>query len=179
MAEIHIFSGLLSSIVPQFRRGTEELTKRVNEIDDGVEAKHRNWIFWRIVAWRLIAKHRNARLIGPIILGGHSNGVLAARKVAKVLSKHGINVDYEFSIDPTIFPFPKVDHNVNRHDEVHATSGICAIFRYITFKRSGSIFFVDNWNGNGFYMSRKGGHVAIASYDNVHSRILDQVRQVL
>ena len=112
-------------------------------------------------------------------MGGHSNGTLAARKIADALSKHGVIVDYEFSIDPTIFWFPKVDHNVERHDEIHSTSGISAVFRWLTRGWSGKIHYVDDWKGERFFMYRRCGHVSVASHADVHDRILGQIGETL
>ena len=179
MTEIHIFSGLFSSIVPQFRKGTEDLTKRVNDLPGGGTAQHHIWVTWRLVAKRLVAKHKTGELDGPVILGGHSNGTLAARKIADALSKHGVIVDYEFSIDPTIFWFPKVNHNVERHDEIHATSGISAVFRWLTRGWSGKVHYVDDWKGERFFLRREVGHVAIPSHPDVHERIVEQIGETL
>jgi len=171
MAEVHLFSGLGSSIIRPFQKGTRTLERMIDGLPSDVDAEHHIWSSWKSVADRLIKAKHDGRLDGPIILVGHSNGVLACCKIAEKLSRNGIKVAYIGAIDPTAARFPTVDHNVARVDEFWATSGYPKLKRWMTGNRRAACQFEPGWSGSHRLKTLKATHVGLGSHPEVTRNI--------
>lgn len=167
MAEVHIFSGLGSSIFRPFQKGTRTLERMIDNLPSDVDAKHHIWSSWKSVADRLIKAKRDGTLNGPIILAGHSNGVLACCKIAEALSRNGIKVAYIGAIDPTAAAFPKIGKNVARVEEFWATSGYPKLKRLMTGNRRAACQFEPGWTGRHTLKTLKATHVGLGSHPEV------------
>lgn len=175
--QIHIFSGLGSSIFPSLRKGTSEIEALVDRIA-GLDADHHIWNDWKDAYDAIIISKRKGRPVGKIALVGHSNGVLACAKLAEALSRAGVIVDYVGAIDPTAAGFPKFDHNTLWVDEFWASTGWPAIIRVLTNDRNGACRFVDGWRGTHKKFASTSSHVALASKPAVHKRIVDKIEEL-
>lgn len=179
MAEIHLFSGLGSSIIRPFQRGTRTLEGLIDGLPSAVDAKHHIWSSWNRIADQLIVKHKAGELTGPVVLIGHSNGVLAICNIAARLASHGIEVAYLGAIDPTAARFVTVGHNVKQVDEFWATSGYPKLKRWMTKNKRAACQFVPAWNGEHNLWTLKATHVGIGTHTYVQDRIFDQVKKKL
>ena len=176
MAEVHIFSGLGSSIFRPLQVGTRAIEGLIDGL--GADAKHHIWHEWDEVADRLIAKNERGNLEGPIILIGHSNGVLSICNIATRLASHKIEVEYLGAIDPTAAAFAPVSRNVKLVDEFWASSGYPKFKRWLTRNKRGACQFTKGFSGEHNLYQLKAPHVGIASHHYVHDRISNQVSRI-
>ena len=183
--EIHIFSGLMSSIIRPFQRGTLALEKMIDtgsyDEDFLVDAQHHIWNSWRSVANRIIRLHNTGKLNGPVILIGHSNGVLACCKIAERLYHKGIKVHYIGAIDPTAAKFSVINVNVGVVDEFWATSGYPCIKRFITRNKRAACQFTSEFNISGSHNKYeiKGSHIGVSKNKKVANIIFSSIKNIL
>lgn len=170
MAQIHLFSGLGSSLLPSLRRGTRTIESLIDKITD---ADHHIWNDWRKVAASITAGK------GPVVLIGHSNGLIACAEIAKVLRSRGIDVRYIGAIDPTAGRFPAFGSNVLRVDEFWASSGFPALARRIPLFGQGKCLFDPGFRGAHRLYHMRGSHIGLASDEHVHATILAGVKEAL
>lgn len=177
MNEIHIFSGLGSSIFPSLSYGTRTLEKLIDGLP--AEAEHHVWNDWRRVADQIVYRWQKTKNPFKTILIGHSNGVIATNEIAAYLAKRGLPVDYIGAIDPTAASFPLVGMNVGEVSEFWASSGWPALSRRFTGNRRAALHFVPGWPGIHRLYHITGSHVAVASSKRVHEIIVQDVKRVL
>lgn len=171
--QVYVFSGLGSSIIPRFRKGTEEIEDAIDEI--GVDAQHRIWNEWMDVAPKLVLDGQRGE---EIALVGHSNGVIACTGIAQWLDTYGVKVHYLAAIDPTAAAFPEIGANVDVVDEFHASFGWPAITRALTRGKRGALQFGRRFKGLHTKFDIGGGHVAAASNDFVRDRIVTEIEHL-
>lgn len=176
--EIHIFSGLGSSLFQSLRRGTDQLEHLIDQMPGNADAKTHIWNDWRRVADDITSHHRKDGST-PVILIGHSNGVFASTKIAEVLAGRGIHVRYIAAIDPTLKWFPKVGYNVMQVDEFHASRGFVAIGRKLSRGRKATIHGDKEFQGVHHVFKHRASHVGVAGLAAVHNVIGSKVRTIL
>lgn len=170
--QIHLFSGLGSSLIPSLHRGTRTLEGMIDKL--GVaDAQHHIWNDWQKVAMAIKPD------AGPVILAGHSNGVLACAAIAKALQARRIQVAYVGAIDPTAASFPAFGGNTLRVQEFWASSGFPALARRIPLFGQGKCLFDDTFRGVRELYHIRGSHVGVASDHHVQSTILAAVKGTL
>ena len=177
MDEIHLFSGLGSSIFPGLRRGTRALETMIDGLP--ANAEHHIWNQHPKVAQGIV--DRSIRLgirPGRVVLIGHSNGVLACAEVAAYLNRFSIQVDFIGAIDPTAAKFPAVN-NAKKVDEFWASSGWPALMRRFSKNRSGAVQYGPGFSGEKRLYFVKASHVGSASDPMVRKTIMASVREVL
>lgn len=172
MAQIHLFSGLGSSLLPWLQRGTQALEDMIDKIGIA-DAEHHIWNDWQRVGMAIRPDG------GPVILAGHSNGVLACAQIAQMLLKRGIEVRYIAAIDPTAARFPAFSSNVLAIDEVWASSGFPALARRIPIFGQGKCLFDPSFRGVHRLYHIRGSHIGVASDKHVHATILAGVKEAL
>ena len=177
-AEIHIFSGLGSSVFRGLRRGTDQLEHLIDQMPGDADAKTHIWNDWASVAESIIARHRQSEK-RPIILIGHSNGVFASAKIAERLATWGIRVDYIAAIDPTLKRFPEVGSNVRLVDEFRASRGFVALGRRLSKGRKATVRRNASFGGAYRVFNHRASHVGIAGLAAVHNAIGREVRKLL
>lgn len=176
--EIHVFSGLGSSLFPSLSYGTRTLEKLIDALPCA-EADHHVWNRWRPVAESIVARWGKTREPFKTVLIGHSNGVIATNQIAAYLAARRIQVDYIGAIDPTAGSFPDIGRNVAETSEFWAGTGWPAISRRFTNGRRGALQYVDAWPGIKRLYHIPGSHVACASNKRVHDVILSDLARVL
>jgi hypothetical protein len=169
---VHLFSGLGSSLLPSLSYGTRTLESMIDKLGYA-DAEHHVWSDWRKIADRLI-KERPSK----VILGGHSNGVIATNEIARRLRLAGIKVNLLVAIDPTAGAFPAVGYNVDDALEFWASSGFPAIARRFSGNRRGALHF-DGFHGIHRLYHIKAGHVPCASHPDVQRLTIAAVKAVL
>jgi hypothetical protein len=175
--EIHIFSGLGSSIFPSLSYGTRTLEKLIDGLP--AEAEHHVWNRWREVADGIVYRWNRTKQPFKTILVGHSNGVIATNSIAAHLNARGLPCDYIGAIDPTAGSFPLVGMNVAECSEFHAASGWPALTRRWTKNRRAALHFVPGWPGIHRLYHINSSHVGCASSKRVHEIIVSDVKRVL
>lgn len=174
MAQIHIFSGLGSSLLPSLRRGTEALENLIDALCP--DAQHHIWNDWEEVEKTITPDG------GPVVLIFHSQGAEAVAKIAQRLKARGITVTYVGAIDPTAGRFPAFGSNVLKVDEFFASSGFPAFARRFPIFGQGKCLFDASFRAMGrvhrLYHIR-GSHVGVASDKHVHATILASVKDAL
>jgi hypothetical protein len=179
MVQVRIFSGLGSSIVPYFSRGTRRIEKLISESPQQTQVSHHIWSSWRGVCKTLINNFQQEKIGGPIILIGHSNGVLACCNIARRLAELDVPVAYIAAIDPTPILFPRIKNNVFRVDEFWGTSGVSHIARRMSYHKLASCKFTDEWAGkHGLYIHHA-RHVEVSYLTDVLLRIGGSVQFIL
>lgn len=172
--QVYVFSGLGSSIIPRFRKGTEEIEDAIDEI--GVDAQHHIWNEWMDVAPRLVLDGQRGE---KIALVGHSNGVIACTGIAQWLGTYGVKVGYLAAIDPTAAAFPEIGSNVEVVDEFRAPFGWPGVARLLTGEKRGALQFDRRFKGLHTVFDIGGGHVAAASDDFVRDRIVTEIEHLV
>lgn len=173
--EIHIASGLGSSINPAFRAGTQALELKIDSMP--ADAQHWIWNAWP-QALEEIAARASMRKPRRVVLIGHSNGVIFTNQIADGLRKLGIQVDLLVALDPTLAAFPKLGTNVKRTMEFHATAGIVAMFRWVA--SGGKLRYTRDFAGKTEpAIIVPGGHVGLSVNPAVHKRVLQAVQETL
>lgn len=178
MKQIFIFSGLFSSIVPKFRKGTNEITNILRKEYPQDQVFTMIWNKWEDAANNIYQKCIKEDCKNKVILIGHSNGVKACALIADYLNVKGIDVDYVGAIDPTAAKFPSFLDNVKIVDEFYASSGYPALMRKITNNKRGACHFSDNWHGLHHILRYRSTHVGIASKSDVHQGILNSIKKL-
>lgn len=179
MAEIHIFSGLGSSIVASFRSGTNYLEKIIDELPSEADAKTHIWNNWDNVYRDILRKKINGTLEGPIILVGHSNGVFACMMIAEKLKMHNVKVDYIGSIDATLKAFPEAGWNVDFIHDFHATRGMVALGRRMSKGKRATVLPNKKFKGELKPIRVSSGHVAASSNLIVIKTISEKVKELI
>lgn len=179
MAEIHIFSGLGTLILPHLQLATRELEDLIEALPSKVDAHHHTHIGAKKVWKRIIKKRDKGELNGPICLVGHSQGVRACSRVADALDDEGISVDYIGAIDPTLASFPPFQNNVRLVDQFWATQDFVAEGRRLSGFTAGVCTFVPGWSGTEVLERIKCGHLECAKHQDVRSKILKSIDTVL
>lgn len=179
MAEIHIFSGLGSSLFRGLRKGTDQLEHLIDQMPGDANAQTHVWNKHEDVAREIIAKRNRSTLKHPIILVGHSNGVLACMEIAKTLNSRGIKVSYIAAIDPTLKSFPAADGKIDHIDEFHASRGFVAFGRRLSRGRKASVHTGANFTGKHTVHRHRAGHAGVAGLAAVHNVIGRRVRMLL
>lgn len=174
--EIHIFSGLGSSIVPGLSYGTRTLERMVDKL--GANAEHHIWNTWKAVAEGIIDRRNKSKVTPKVALIGHSNGVIAITEIAERLRLAGIPVQYMGAIDPTAGAFPAVN-NAELIDEFWASSGIPQMARRLTNNKRGAIHHGPGFKGVHKLWMIPGGHVPCASDPKVQKIILNSIKEAL
>lgn len=169
-AQIHIFSGLASSVFSSLRKGTDELERVIDGLPSSADAQTHIWNDWKDVAKNIVAARKGGNA-SPIILIGHSNGVLACAEVAQVLYRRGIDVDYMAAIDPTLKSFPVIQNNVKLIDEFHASRGFVALGRWFSRGKKASIITAKRYKGTLNKKKYRASHVGVVSLAAVRKRI--------
>lgn len=169
-AQIHIFSGLASSVFSSLRKGTDDIERVIDGLPSSADAQTHIWNDWKDVAKKIVADSRGGNT-SPIILIGHSNGVLACAEIAQVLYRRGIDVDYIAAIDPTLKSFPTIQNNVKLIDEFHASRGFVALGRWLSRGRKASIITAKRYKGVLRTKKYSASHVGIVSLAVVRDRI--------
>lgn len=177
-SEIHVFSGLGSSLFPSLSYGTRTLEKLIDAMP-WAEADHHIWNEWPAVAASIVARWGKTREPFKTVLIGHSNGVIATNQIAAYLAARRINVDYIGAIDPTAGAFPVIGHNVAETSEFWASSGWPALTRRFTGNKRGALQYVEGWPGIKRLYHIPGSHVACASNKRVHDVILGDLKRIL
>lgn len=171
--KIYLFSGLGSSLIPSFREGNVELSKRILGL--GSIPRQFVWNDWENAFRDIYVQHQQNKDL-RIALIGHSNGVLACARLAEYLSYHNIPVEYVGAVDPTLAPFPEFGDNVKRVHEFHATRGTVSLVRRLTRGYLGSCKFTGGWSGDHELETIKGSHTGIATDEKVLDKIVENVR---
>ncbi len=179
MVQVRIFSGLGSSIVPYFSRGTRRIEKLISESPQQIQVSHHIWSSWRGVCKTLISNFQREKTGGPIILIGHSNGVLACCNIARRLAELDIPVAYIAAIDPTPILFPNIKNSVIRVDEFWGTSGVSHLARGISYHKLACCKFTDGWVGKHSLHIHYATHVEVSYLTDVLQRIEGSVRSIL
>ena len=170
MSEIHVFSGLGSSIIPRYREGTNKLEKLIDALPGENDAITHIWDEWEMVADAIIKRRGRRFQTAPVILVGHSNGVYAALKIAHKLNRAGIRVAYLASIDRTLKACPDLPENVD----------FCHDFRAALGRLWGKVRPAPNFTGKFQVVNLPGvSHVDAASHPEVHRTILAKVDQLI
>jgi hypothetical protein len=177
MDEIHIFSGLGSSIFPSLSYGTRTLENLLDGLP--ASAEHHVWNQWPEVASEIVRRWSKTKTPFKTILVGHSNGVIATNEIAKHLAARGLPCDYIAAIDPTAGSFPLIGMNVGECSEFWASSGWPALTRRFTGNKRAALHFVPGWPGIHRLYHIPGSHVACASNPRVHQTIVADVKRVL
>ena len=177
-SEIHVFSGLGSSLFPSLSYGTRTLEKLIDALPYA-EAEHHVWNRWKPVADGIVNRWKQTKEPFKTVLIGHSNGVIATTSIAEYLGTRGLFVVYIGAIDPTAGAFPIIGRNVAECSEFHAFRGWPAITRRMTNNRRGALHFTNAWPGIHRLWHIPGAHVAVASSPRVHKIILDDLARVL
>jgi hypothetical protein len=177
MDEIHIFSGLGSSIFPSLSWGTRTLEKLLDGLP--ANAEHHIWNDWRVVANNIVWRWTKTKTPFKTIIIGHSNGVISTNSIAAHLAARGLPTDYIAAIDPTAAAFPLIGHNVGECSEFWASSGWPALMRRFTGNKRAALHFVPAWPGIHRLYHIPGSHVACASNQRVHQTIVADVKRVL
>lgn len=172
---IPLATGLGSSVFARFTEWSRELEPLLDDLPNGVDATRHNWTAWREVAQNII-RDKNR---GKVILVGHSNGVWFACKIAEILAKKGIKVDYLAAIDPTLKPFPKLGGNVIMADEFRATRGFVAMGRKMSCGRLATLKAGREFRGTLNVQTIRGGHTQIASNQIVRRHIVETINGIL
>jgi len=170
--QIHLFSGLGSSLIPSLQRGTRTLESMIDKLG-AADAKHHIWNDWQKVAMAIKPG------AGPVMLIGHSNGVLACAAIAKALQARRIQVAYVAAIDPTAARFPPFGGNVQLVQEFWASSGFPALVRRIPLFGQGKCLFDERFRGVRELYQIRGSHVGVASDHHVQSTIFRAVKKTL
>lgn len=170
--QIHLFSGLGSSLIPSLQRGTRTLESMIDKLGHA-DAQHHVWNDWLKVGMSI------SKDGGPVILVGHSNGLIACAGIAKMLQARGITVAYVAAIDPTAARFPPFGGNVQLVQEFWASSGFPALARRIPLFGQGKCLFNGAFHGVHELYHIRGSHVGVASDHHVQSTILAAVKQTL
>jgi len=172
MPQIHLFSGLGSSLLPGLRSGTLTLEKMIDKLNYA-DAKHHIWNDWKAVAASIEPNG------GPVILIGHSNGVLACASVAKALQDRKIKVAYVGAIDPTAARFPAFGNNVQRVDEFWASSGFPHAARGCPTLGQGKCLFDQDFAGKHQLFHVRGSHIGVVSDEQLQATIVESVKTVV
>ena len=176
--EIHVFSGLGSSLFPSLSYGTRTLEKLIDALPYA-EADHHVWNEWPAVAASIVERWKKTKEPFRTVLIGHSNGVIATNSVAAYLAARRIQTDYIGAIDPTAGSFPVIGRNVAETSEFWAGSGWPSMARRFSGGRRGALQYVDAWPGIKRLYHIPGSHVACASNKRVHDVILGDLARVL
>jgi hypothetical protein len=176
--EIHVFSGLGSSLLPSLRSGTKAVEALIDALPYA-EADHHIWSQWRRVADAIVDRWKRTKEPFKVALIGHSNGVIATNEIAQHLALRGIKVDYIAAIDPTAARFPDIRSNVHECSEFHASSGWPALTRRFTGNKRAALHFTDAWPGIHRLYHIPGSHVACASNKRVHEVIIGDLERIL
>jgi hypothetical protein len=177
MHELHVFSGLGSSIFPSLSYGTRTLDALLDKMPFA-ECEHHVWNQWRGVADSIVNRWKTTKVPFKTVLIGHSNGVIAITEIARHLQSRGLPVDYIGAIDPTAARFPVISGNVEV-SEFWASSGWPALTRRFTSNRRGACQFAPTYTGIHRLYHIKATHVGCASNARVHEVILSDVKRVL
>lgn len=169
---IHLFSGLASSVFIGLQRGTRTLEHYIDRLGHA-DAQHHIWNQWPAVADNLV-KQRPSK----VVLIGHSNGVIATNEIAWRLRIAGIRVNLIAALDPTAADFPTIGPNVSECLEFWAASGWPAIIRKLTKRRNGALHF-DGFHGIHRLYHMPGGHVPLASREDVRNIVVKAVAEAM
>lgn len=177
--EAHVFGGLGG---PLTDTGTQEIDKLIDKLPPIQDNKHWIWQKSASVAQSIIDNiKKNGKC--PVILGGHSYGVLAAMRVARELDKQKIGVDYFYAIDPTAGRSQAKEmvayNNIKDIDEFWATRGFPASARRRTNNKQGCLTIPKDWVGTYNLHIIPGGHIPCASDEKVHKIVMDKVKEIL
>ena len=178
MPEIFVLSGLGSSVVSYFRKGTDEIDRILDEMT-GNQSETLVWNKWEDVVEAIKGKDPKKVII---IFVGHSNGVYGCMSAARELGLLGFVVHYIAAIDPTLKPFPKAGANILHIDEFHASSGgvsfVRGLFKIVRLW-TGRIKKSPDFQGTHKIKKIRGGHVGIVSDPKLQSIIKNKVSEIL
>lgn len=178
MKRIYIFSGLLSSVVPSFREGTNEIAEILRKEYPQDQVVTMIWNKWEDVADKIYQQYAKEGYKDKVILIGHSNGVKACALIVDYLSVMGIDVDYVGAIDPTAAKFPRFLDNVKVVDEFYASSGYPALMRKMTNNKRGACRFSNVWHGLHRILRYRATHIGVSSEPDVHQEILNSIKKL-
>jgi hypothetical protein len=175
MARIHIFSGLGSSLLPSLRKDTLALDKMIDAVSDKFDSEHHIWNDWQAVARQILTDASQGRIGSPIILIGHSNGVLAACCIAQALGVLRIPVDYIGAIDPTAASFPALGMNVKLADDFQAARGWPAFTRRMSGGKRAALVKGRGFSGELNVYPIGGGHIEAPGNNFVVTTIMSRI----
>lgn len=178
MKRIYIFSGLLSSILPGFRKGTNEIKSKLKKEHPQDQVTTMVWNKWGSAADMIYKQYAKEGYKDKVILIGHSNGVKACSLVAHYLDVMNIEVDYVGAIDPTASPFPAFPDSTKKVDEFFASSGYPAFIRRVTQNKLGVCTFSEDYKGEHNTFDYHSGHVDLASSSKVHKQIIKSIKKL-
>lgn len=175
MARIHIFSGLGSSVFSSFRKDTEALDRMIDALSDRFDSEHHIWNDWQAVARQILIDASQGKINSPIILIGHSNGVLAACSIAQALGVLRIPVDYIGAIDPTAAAFPALGMNVKMADDFQAARGWPAMTRRVSRGKRAALIPGKGFSGELNVYPIGGGHIEAPGNNFVVTTIMSRI----
>lgn len=175
----HTFYGLGGGLFGAGVRDIDELIDRLPPVPE-----NNIWIWQKsATVAKIIINDIKENGPCPVILGGHSYGVLAAIRVARELNKQKIKVDYLYAIDPTAGHSQAKEmvlyDNIKDVDEFWATRGIPAAARRITKNKQACLTIPPSWNGLYEKHIIPGGHLNCAMDEKTHKVIMEKVRELV
>ena len=181
MAEIHLFAGLASSIVPGLRRPIEEMERLVDALAaaraGGVDAHTHVWDRWRDVREGLEAKRRAGTLAGPIVFISHSQGRVASGELCAWASSRGVRIDYLAEISPTLAEAKPVTAAVAHVDEFYEAVSLIALGRIFG---GGRVRYASDFRGSRqVFNNLSGGHVGVARNERLRKAIVGRIGGLL
>lgn len=174
---VYVFSGLMSSIISGFRKGTKEIASDIRHTHPEMVVKHYIWNEWDNVFEEILQRalsHGNS----DVYLIGHINGVLACANIAEEMRKMNMPVKYIGAIDPTSANFPKLGSNVSFVDEFWAKTGWPAVKRKISGNTDGACTFRQDFKGKHTLIKVPTTHVGASSSNRTQKRIIGSVREL-
>ena len=176
-SHVYVFSGLMSSIVPGFSKGTKEIAAQIKYEHPTLEVSHHIWNEWKNISDEIIKRSMKSGRHDVYIIG-HSNGVLACANIAEDLRKMDIDVKYIGAIDPTAASFPEIGSNVTKVDEFWARTGWPAVKRRLTRNKRGACVFSKAFKGIKTLIKVPTTHVGASSSDRTVKQILTSIQEL-
>jgi len=181
MAEIHVQSGLSSSIFPHLRRPLEAMEKLIDDLPSDADAKFSIWDDWQPIVDAIVTKKKRGTLKGPVIFIAHSQARESAERMSFELAKWGISVDYIAMISPSLGtiqgPVRPLGSNVMWVDEFYEVVSMIALGRIFG---GGKPFYGSSFSGiKNVYRRLSGGHVGVAANPFVRKTIINKVKDLL
>lgn len=174
---VYVFSGLMSSIIPAFKKGTKEIASTLRADNPDMIVKHLVWNEWKNVSEEILQRAlKNGN--SDVYLIGHSNGVLAAANIAEEMRKMSMPVKYIGAIDPTAANFPNIGSNVGFVDEFWARTGWPAVKRRVSRNTDGACVFTDDFKGVHTLIKVPTTHVGASSAARTQKRIVDSIKEL-
>jgi len=177
MAEIHVLSGLGSSIVKNLREPLLAIEKLIDGLPSEADAKSWIWNEWQTPTDAIITKKKRGTLKGPVVFIVHSQGQEGGANAAEALAKYGIAIDYFASISPTLGVTRPLGGNVLWTDEFYES---VSLIQFMRIFGGGRVNYGPFYSGvRNKYQKLSGGHVGVAANPFVRSTIINKVKDLL